>query len=166
MNHNIFRYYNKLRMSTNIYKYIKKTPITQSLYLSKFTNNNVLYKREDLQVSSTHNTRGVCMRLLNLSVKDKKNGVAVYGYNNYTKGIIYMSNQLKINTTIMLPNNTPRSIIHEINNLRKQIEKYKDGPSYSNIYIYKKLYDGLNKKVVFDLLNDHYIIAGNSTIAY
>jgi len=170
---NIFKYYDKLRMNKDIYKYIKKTPITNAKYLSKFTNNNVLYKREDLQITSMFNVRGVCMRLLNLSDKNKKNGIAVYGYNNYIKSLIYMSNQLKIKSTIMLPKNVSRSVIHDINKYKSSIF-YKHGDNteeldYNDIYLYDRLrtsLEGLNKKVVFDFYNDNYIIAGNSNIAY
>lgn len=165
MIYNILRYYDKLRMNTNIYKYIKKTPITQSLYLSKFTNNNVLYKREDLQSSAMFNVRGTCMRLLNLSKKEKENGVVVYGYDDYTKGIMYMSNQLKINSTVMLPKNTPKKIINEIHKYQEKINSYSEN-IYTSIYLYKTLYEGLNKKTKLNLFNDQYIIAGNSTIAY
>lgn len=165
MLYNILRYYDKLRMNTNIYKYIKKTPITQSLYLSKLTNNNILYKREDLQYSSMFNVRGACMKLLNLSKKEKDKGVAIYGYNDYTKGFMFMSNKLNINLTVMMPKNTPKKIIHDINKYNKKLNPYGDNKNvYNNIYLYKSLHEG-NKKTI-DIYNNQYIISGNSTIAY
>jgi len=174
MIYNILRYYDKKRLETNIYKYIKKTPISKATYLSKFTNNNVSYKREDLQYSSMFNVRSACVQLLNLSNFDKKKGVAVYGYNNYTKGIMYMSNKLKIKSTIMLPHNTPRNIIHEINKYKYSLNKHNlnfdliknNSIDYNNIYVYKNINEGLEKKTVLDLLQDENIIVGNSSIAY
>lgn len=164
MLYNILRYYDKLRMSTNIYKYIRKTPITPSIYLSKLTNNNILYKREDLQYSSLLNVRGACMKLLNLSKKEKDKGVAIYGYNEYTKGFMYMSDQLNINLTVMMPKNTPKKIIHDINKYNEKINPYGNKNVYNNVYLYKSLHEGNKQKI--DIYNNQYIISGNSTIAY
>lgn len=165
MIYNILRHYDKLRMNTNIYKYIKKTPITQSLYLSKLTNNNILYKREDLQFSTMFNVRGACMKLLNMSKKEKDKGLAVYGYNDYTKGFMYMANQLNIDLTIMMPQNTPKKIIHEINKYNEKLNPYNENKNfYNNVYLYKSLHEGNKTKI--DIYNNQYIISGNSTIAY
>ena len=43
------QYFNKLRIQSNIYNIVHKTPITHGYFLSKLTNNNILYKREDMQ---------------------------------------------------------------------------------------------------------------------
>lgn len=68
----MFKYYDKLRLESNIYKFVKNTPITHGYNLSKLTNNNILYKREDLQSIHSFKIRGASLKINSLSENYKK----------------------------------------------------------------------------------------------
>lgn len=164
---NFFRYYDKIRTIYNIYDYVINTPITYGYKLSKLTKNNILYKREDFQYTHSFEIRGACIKLKSLSENNKKKGIILSSTGNFAQGVAFISNRLKIKSTIIMPINTPINIIDDIKIF---------GQNYTNIILYGNNYiESYNKaneisynqsKLLISSFDDPYIIAGNSTIGY
>lgn len=167
MFNNTFRYFDKLRLNCNLYKYVKYTPITYGYNLSKITNNNILYKREDMQITNSFNIRGVYLKLNSLNKKSIENGLIAASTGNHAQAISYLSNLFKIHSTILMPKHTSKNKIKSV---------YNYGNEYSKVIIYGNSYDDCYSKILYDnkFLNktiiqsfdDNYIIAGNSSIGY
>jgi threonine dehydratase len=168
MFNNTFRYFDKLRLNgNNIYKYVKYTPITHGYNISKITNNNILYKREDMQITNSFNIRGACLKINSLNRNIVKNGLIVASTGNHAQAIAYLSNILKIHSTILMPKHTPKIKINSVNNFGNKYTKViLYGDCYNDCYD-KILHDNkfLNKTII-QAFDDNYIIAGNSTIGY
>lgn len=164
---NFFRYYDKIRTIYNIYDYVINTPITYGYKLSKLTKNNILYKREDFQYTHSFEIRGACIKLKSLSENNKKKGIILSSTGNFAQGVAFISNRLKIKSTIIMPINTPINIIDDIKIF---------GQNYVNIILYGNNYiESYNKaneisynqsQLLISSFDDPYIIAGNSTIGY
>lgn len=167
MFYNILRYYDKLRMSSNIYNFVKKTPMTHAYNLSKLTNNNIIYKREDMQTVFSFKIRGACLKINSLTIQQKKNGLVLSSAGNHAQGVAYISNKLKIYSTIVMPTITPQIKIDAVKNF---------GGKYVNIILHGYVYDdayskaleisSVQNKTLINPFDDDYIIAGNSSIAY
>lgn len=167
MNSNILRYFDKLRIQSNIYNIVNKTPITYGHNLSKLTNNNILYKREDMQLIHSFKIRGTCLKINSLSEKYKQIGLVTASAGNHAQGVAYISNKLRIHSSVVIPCNTPQIKIESIINF---------GGKYTNIILHGESYeDSFNKaleikitkmKTMIHPFDDEYIIAGNSTMAY
>lgn len=161
------RYFDKLRLSSNIYNIVKNTPITNAYNLSKKTQNNILYKREDMQIINSFKIRGACLKINSLSDKCISNGLITSSAGNHAQAMAYLANELKIKTTIVMPEITPKIKIHAVSNF---------GNEYINIILHGQNYDDAynkaleikeNKSIPFiHPFNDVFIIAGNSTISY
>lgn len=167
MFNNTLRYFDKLRLNCNLYKYVKDTPITYGYNLSKITNNNILYKREDMQIINSFKIRGACLKINSLNNKNIKNGLIVASTGNHAQAIAFLSNEFKIHSTIIMPKYTSKIKINAV---------YNFGNKYTNVILYGNSYDDCYNKILHDKkyldktfihpFDDNYIIAGNSTIGY
>lgn len=167
MNRNTLRYFDKLRMESNIYNIVNKTPITHGHFLSKLTNNNILYKREDMQTIHSFKIRGACLKINSLTHMSKQIGLVTASAGNHAQGVAFISNKLKIHSTIVMPYHTPKIKIDSVINF---------GGDYINIILHGNSYDdSYNKaleikmyenKTMIHPFDDVHTIAGNSTISY
>ena len=165
LNNNIL-YYNKLLLSTNFYNFVRKTPLTDAINLSELTNNNVLFKREDMNTIFSFKIRGASCKISSLSNQEKNKGLIASSAGNHAQGVAYVSNKLKINSLILMPIKTPEIKINAV-------KKY--GGDYVNILLYGNNYDEtynktlelqtLQNRVLIEPFNDDHVISANSAIA-
>jgi threonine dehydratase len=164
---NTLKYFDKLRISSNIYDIVKKTPITYGYNLSKLTNNNILYKREDMQTIHSFKIRGACLKINSLTNRSKQIGLVTASAGNHAQGVAYISNKLKIHSTIVMPCYTPKIKIDSVINFGGDyVDIILHGNSYDDSYnkaLEIKMYEN---KTMIHPFDDIHTIAGNSTIAY
>jgi len=86
---------------------IVSTPLNKSVTLSKLTGAEIYLKFENLQFTASFKERGALNKLVNLTDKQKKNGVIAASAGNHAQGVAYHGNRLNIPTTIVMPVNTP-----------------------------------------------------------
>lgn len=67
--------YSRLINSSDIYKYVKNTPLTYATNLSNLTNNNIFLKREYMQDIFSFKIRGTANKINYLTDVDKLNGL-------------------------------------------------------------------------------------------
>jgi len=161
----ILNKYSKLIINANIYNVVKKTPLQNAKNLSALTNNNILFKREDLQDIFSFKIRGACNKILQLNDNQKKQGIVACSAGNHAQGVGYLSNKLKINSIIVMPITTPQIKIDSV----KQ-----HGKNYTKIVLYGNNYDEASakaieiekkqNKILIKPFDDEYVIAGNGTI--
>lgn len=143
-------------------KLIKNTSLEFSERLSKKYNCNVYLKREDLQIVRSFKIRGAYNKIIK-NLNNKNFVTASAG--NHAQGVAYVCNELKLNSHIFVPDNTP---IQKINRI-----KYFGG-KYTNLNIIGNNFDdSLNKSLDYSKKNnmifvhpfdDHDVIEGQSFI--
>lgn len=148
----------------NISPFIRKTPLLESAYFSRLTNNKIFFKCENLQYTNSFKVRGAFSKVI--SIKDKKNKklISTSG-GNHGLGVAFAANKFAMRAIIIVPEFVPQFRIDLIKALNaevivygktieaangKALEYIKKDPSY--IYIHP-----------FD---DEEVIAGQATIAY
>jgi threonine dehydratase len=132
-----------------------------------WVNNNVLYKREDMQIINSFKIRGACLKVNSLSEDEIKNGLVISSAGNHAQAMAYLSNELNINTTIVMPRNTPEIKVNSVYNFgNKNVEIILHGNTYDDAYKKALKISNSKNKTLIHPFNDEYIIAGNSTIAY
>ncbi|MHA1915489.1 MAG: threonine ammonia-lyase [Promethearchaeota archaeon] len=94
-----------------------KTPLIRSEHLSKFSNNNVYLKLENLQKTNSFKVRGAFNRMSLLTAKEKTLGVIAASSGNHAQGVALAAEYLKISATLLVPLNI------SINKLEK-LKKY------------------------------------------
>lgn len=94
---------------TSIKPFIKKTSLMRCKPLEEIlkTSCRIFLKLENEQPTHSFKVRGAFNALLNLSEKDKVNGVVTRSSGNFAQAIAYAGNQLNIRTQIVMPTNAP-----------------------------------------------------------
>jgi threonine dehydratase len=164
---NYLQYYSKLIPTANIYNVVKITPLEKAYNLSLLTNNKILLKREDMQKTFSFKIRGAYNKLLQLTIEEIKKGVVCSSAGNFAQGVAYSCKELRINSTIVMPVNTP---LIKINSVKQY------GGKYVNILLYGNNYDESSnkakeieredKKIMIHPFNDKHVISGQGTIGY
>ena len=161
-------YVNKIDAIFNrINTFIKHTPLEFNSRLSFKHNCTVFLKREDQQLTRSYKIRGCLNKILNNMEQAQNNGIICASAGNHAQGIAYCSNQFDINSTIFLPENTPKQKIKMINYFGKDnIElKYVEGEFDNSLHKainYSKDKDGL----FIHPYDDYQVIDGQATIIH
>lgn len=145
--------------STQIYNIVKKTPCTRSNLLSKKYNNNIYYKREDLQKIFSFKIRGAYNNILNNNINKK---IYACSSGNHGQGVALVGKKLNLNTNIIMPKNTPKIKYDNIKNLGGDIILY--GNTFDEAKTYCDNLVNLNDGILIHPFNNKYTIAGQGTI--
>ena len=153
----------KKALSNNIYEVAIKTPLEKASLLSSDLQNNILYKREELQPTFSFKIRGAISKINSLPKSILEFGVIASSAGNHGLGVALAAKTKNINATIVVPKNASKQKIKLINNLG------------ANVILHGKYYDDAEKlakkiskekKISFiHPFNDPDVIAGQGTIA-
>lgn len=92
----------------NLGERIRVTPVELSLRLSGLRRQEVLLKREDLQVGRSYKVRGAYNCISSLSESERSAGVVCASAGNHAQGVAFACRQLRIHGRVYLPSTTPR----------------------------------------------------------
>ena len=153
----------KKALSNNIYEVAIKTPLEKASLLSSDLQNNILYKREELQPTFSFKIRGAISKINSLPKSILEFGVIASSAGNHGLGVALAAKTKNINATIVVPKNASKQKIKLINNLG------------ANVILHGKYYDDAEKlakkiskekKISFiHPFDDPEVIAGQGTIA-
>jgi threonine dehydratase len=91
-----------------IEKYVRKTPLEYSHFLSDLSGGEVWLKLENRQYTGSFKARGAMNKLIQLSQEEKTRGIVTASSGNHAQGVGYAGNILGVDSTIVVPANTPR----------------------------------------------------------
>ena len=91
-----------LKAEKQIRKFIRKTPIEFSPYLSKLCNCNVYLKLESEQLTGSFKIRGAFNKLLSCK-SELNNGFITASTGNHGKAVAYVSKMLNLKGTVYVP---------------------------------------------------------------
>ena len=86
--------------------YIHRTPLLASRSLSEAIGAEVRLKCENLQRAGSFKIRGAMNALLQLSEKERRNGVVAFSSGNHAQGVALAAKLLGVKATIVMPENS------------------------------------------------------------
>ncbi len=147
----------------NIKDVINKTPLIHSTIFSSINNCSVYMKCENLQVTGAYKIRGALNKIRSLSKDEKSKGVVCSSAGNHAQGVAYAANLLGVNSTIVMPKNTPYLKIQSTQNFGGNVVL--SGTCYDDAYLKAKSMEAENDSVFIHPFNDINVIYGQGTIA-
>lgn len=91
--------------------FIKKTPIISSSSLNHMFNLDIYFKLELLQKTGSFKSRGAINKIIQLSEKEKKNGVIAISAGNHAQATSWACSQFGIKSKIVMPYGASKSKI-------------------------------------------------------
>ena len=156
-------YQEVLKAENRIRKFIRKTPIEFSPYLSKLCNCNVYLKLESEQLTGSFKIRGAFNKLLSCK-NELNNGFITASTGNHGKAVAYVSKMLNIKGTVYVPTKVSQTKLEAIKIYGINIKKY-DGTSGKTEIHARKIAE--KQKIQFiSPYNDIDIAAGQGTVGY
>ena len=157
-------YLNEIKKARlNIKDIINKTPLIHSNIFSSINNCSVYMKCENLQITGAYKIRGALNKIRSLSEDDKSKGVVCSSAGNHAQGVAYAANLLDVNSTIVMPKNTPYLKIQSTQNFGGNVVLH--GTCYDDAYLKAKSIELENDSVFIHPFNDINVIYGQGTIA-
>ena len=101
-----------------------RTPLLQNAELDAAAGGLVLIKPECLQVTGSFKIRGAYNRLRQLSADESKHGVVAWSSGNHAQGVAAAGTLLGIRTTIVMPEDAPRSKLDNTRRLGGEVITY------------------------------------------
>ncbi len=156
-------YYDILSAGKRISPYIYNTPIEKSYFLSGLTGGEVFLKLECQQVMKSFKIRGALNKILGLSPKERRQGIAAASSGNHGAAVSYAASIVGIeNAEVYIPDVTPIA-------KRQKIERYGaklavQGKCYDEAYAYAKKIAKEKDLVWIDSCSDEDVIAGQGTV--
>ena len=99
---------NQIRMTAaRLDEQIIRTPMLEAPMLSRHLGCDLFLKMECLQHTSSFKARGALNAMLNLSDKQRKNGVITMSAGNHAQAVAYHAERMGIPATIVMPAQTP-----------------------------------------------------------
>ena len=103
---------------------IVATPLLQNTTLDQIAGGNVLIKPECFQSIGSFKIRGAYNLLSQLTPEQAKQGVVAWSSGNHAQGVALAGKLLGIHTTIVMPEDAPRSKLERTRELGGEIVTY------------------------------------------
>ena len=153
----------RLILQATVYDAAVQTPLEPAKKLSNRLNNDIRFKREDIQPVLSIKLRGAYNRISQLTQQEKARGVICASAGNHAQGVAYSASRLGLNNVIVMPTTTPDIKVSAVKALGGNVVLEGDSFDESNRYaIARAQTDGLTFIPPYD---DALVIAGQGTIA-
>lgn len=156
------RYIKKI-LDARIYDVAIETPLTSATSLSERFENQIFFKREDLQPVFSFKLRGAYNRVRQLSDAEKAKGVIAASAGNHAQGLALAAKTLGIKATIVMPKTTPEIKVNSVRARGAKVvligDTFDEASAYAQEQVKKK---GM---VYIPPYDDEDVIAGQGTVA-
>ncbi len=149
-------------LQATVYDVAIQTPLDAAPKLTQRFNNDIRFKREDLQPVFSFKIRGAYNRISQLSDEQKARGVICASAGNHAQGVAYSARKLMLTNIIVMPKTTPEIKIEAVKALGGNVDLHGDSFDEANRYaINRAQIEGLTYIPPYD---DELVIAGQGTI--
>lgn len=149
-------------LQATVYDVAIQTPLEPAPKLTQRFNNDIRFKREDLQPVFSFKLRGAYNRISQLTQEQKARGVICASAGNHAQGVAYSARKLMLNNIIVMPTTTPDIKVDAVKALGGNVDLYGDSFDEANRYaINRAEIEGLTYIPPYD---DELVIAGQGTI--
>ncbi len=146
-----------------VYDVAIKTPLNAAPKLSKRLNNDIVFKREDLQPVYSFKLRGAYNKIVNLSDEEKAKGVICASAGNHAQGVAMSAQKLGIEATIVMPETTPDIKVSAVDAMGANVVLI--GDSYSDALAHAEVLCDENGYTFIHPYDNELVIAGQGTVA-
>ncbi|MFX0108179.1 MAG: threonine/serine dehydratase, partial [Candidatus Hodarchaeota archaeon] len=144
-----------------VVKYIKRTPIVHSEYLSELTGGEVYLKLENQQFTNSFKIRGALFRMSLLDSQAKERGVVTASSGNHAQAVALAAKHLNIDATIVVPRDISKAKLEKIKSFNVDIVL--EG-GYDEVEGYARKLAGTTGKTYISPYNDPSVIIGQGTL--
>ncbi|MDK8754138.1 threonine ammonia-lyase, biosynthetic [Acinetobacter radioresistens] len=150
-------------LQATVYDVAIETPLEAAPRISEKLNNNIRFKREDLQPVFSFKLRGAYNRISQLPKTQLERGVITASAGNHAQGVALSGKKLGIRTIIVMPKTTPDIKIQAVKRLGGEVVLHGDSFDIANKYaIQRASEEGMTFIPPYD---DELVMAGQGTIA-
>ncbi|TCM68344.1 threonine dehydratase [Acinetobacter calcoaceticus] len=149
-------------LQATVYDVAIETPLEAAPRISERLNNNIRFKREDLQAVFSFKLRGAYNRISQLSKSQLERGVITASAGNHAQGVALSGQKLGIRAIIVMPKTTPEIKIQAVRRLGGEVVLHGDAFDAANKYAIQAAQEqGLTFIPPYD---DELVMAGQGTI--
>lgn len=150
-------------LQATVYDVAIETPLEAAPRISEKLNNNIRFKREDLQPVFSFKLRGAYNRISQLPKAQLERGVITASAGNHAQGVALSGKKLGIRAIIVMPKTTPDIKVQAVKRLGGEVVLHGDSFDVANKYaIARAQEDGMSFIPPYD---DELVMAGQGTIA-
>lgn len=150
-------------LQATVYDVAIETPLEAAPRISERLNNNIRFKREDLQPVFSFKLRGAYNRISQLPKEQLARGVITASAGNHAQGVALSGKKLGIRAIIVMPKTTPDIKVQAVKRLGGEVVLHGDSFDVANKYaIQRAQEDGMTFIPPYD---DELVMAGQGTIA-
>jgi threonine dehydratase len=142
-------------LQATVYDVAIETPLEAAPRISERLNNNIRFKREDLQPVFSFKLRGAYNRISQLPKSQMERGVITASAGNHAQGVALSGKKLGIRAIIVMPKTTPDIKVQAVKRLGGEVVLHGDSFDVAQE-------DGMTFIPPYD---DELVIAGQGTIA-
>lgn len=149
-------------LTSRVYDVAVETPLQRAPALSARLNNQVFFKREDLQPIFSFKLRGAYNRIAHLSPAERQRGVITASAGNHAQGVAFSAQRLGIRAVIVMPVTTPEIKVNACRARGAEVVLHGDSYSDAEAHAY-----ALQRQLGLAFVHpydDPLVIAGQGTI--
>jgi threonine dehydratase len=146
----------------DIIPYVKCTPLTHSVYLSKLCCAKIYLKLENQQITNSFKVRGAFNKLLHLTKREERLGIITASAGNHGQAVAYAAQKLGFSARIVVPTTTPHVKIEGIRRWGADLVLF--GDCYDEAEAHAKELAKKDGCAYISPYNDPLIIAGHGTV--
>ncbi len=150
-------------LKARVYDVAIESPLERAPRLSRRLQNEVLFKREDLQPVFSFKLRGAYNRIAQLSAEQAARGVICASAGNHAQGVALSARRRGIPALIVMPRTTPQIKVQAVLDLGGEIELH--GDDYDSAYEHALAVARERGLTFIHPFDDPAVIAGQGTIA-
>ena len=149
-------------LQATVYDVAIETPLEAAPRISEKLNNNIRFKREDLQPVFSFKLRGAYNRISQLDQQQLERGVITASAGNHAQGVALSGQKLGIRAIIVMPKTTPDIKVQAVKRLGGEVVLHGDSFDVANKYaIARAAEEGMTFIPPYD---DELVMAGQGTI--
>ena len=149
-------------LQATVYDVAIETPLEAAPRISEKLNNNIRFKREDLQPVFSFKLRGAYNRISQLPKTQLERGVITASAGNHAQGVALSGQKLGIRAIIVMPKTTPDIKVQAVKRLGGEVVLHGDSFDIANKYaIARAAEEGMTFIPPYD---DELVMAGQGTI--
>ncbi|MFS4418676.1 threonine ammonia-lyase IlvA [Maribacter sp. 2307ULW6-5] len=143
----------------------ERTPLMDSVRLSKAYECNISLKREDLQRVRSYKIRGAFNKISALDAAERRKGVVCASAGNHAQGVAFACHHLKIKATVFMPTVTPKQKVEQTKLFGgDMVEVVLRGDTFDDAQTAAVEHGKTKGKVFVHPFNDPKIIEGQATV--
>ena len=152
----------RLILTSRVYDVAEETPLEPAARLSHRLNNDIVFKREDLQPVFSFKLRGAYNRIAHLSDAERARGVITASAGNHAQGVAFAARHLGLHALIVMPQTTPEIKVDAVRHLGAEVVLA--GDNYTDAQARCDELAAETGRVFVHPFDDPLVIAGQGTI--